>query len=203
MAPPGTSAGRFIATQDLILTVYSKIVLSTEELQRLAELKTQIEAKLDELRDQERLYSEVLSVIDELLKKESFVKAVQMPIEGQKEEEVEIRQLKRPKDGLHLADAYIKKDSAVIKPLPELALKQEIPPFKSFFINKILEGMKNKDKEEVEEGKITVEEAFKYDIEINDGIINQISIKNYSTQTILNEIINTALWTFSRMLEKS
>jgi len=117
---------RLVTTQDLILTVYSKIVLSTEELQRLAELKTQIEAKLEELRDQERLYSEVQSVIDELLKKESFVKAVQMPIEGQKEEEVEIRQLKRPKDGLHLADAYIKKDSAVIKPLPELALKQEL-----------------------------------------------------------------------------
>ena len=178
-------------------------MLNTEELQRLAELKTQIEAKLEEIKDQEHLYSEILSLIDELLKKESFVKAVQMPIEGQKEEEIEIRQLKRPKDGLHLADAYIKKDSAVIKPLPELSLKPDIPPFKSFFVNKILEGMKSKDQEESEEGKIGPEELFKYEIEINEGVIQQISIKNYRTQTRLNEIINTALWTFSRMLEKA
>ncbi len=178
-------------------------MLNAEELQRLAELKTQIEAKLEELKDQERLYAEILSLIDELLKKESFVKAVQMPIEGQREEEEEIRQLKRPKDGLHLADAYIKKDSALIRPLPELGLKIETPPFKSFFVNKILEGMKSKDQEEVDEGKISPDEAFKFEIETKDGIIQQISIKNYRTQTRLNEIINTALWTFSRMLEKS
>ncbi|MEM3487920.1 MAG: hypothetical protein QXY52_06785 [Conexivisphaerales archaeon] len=177
--------------------------MNTEELQRLAELKTQIETKLEELKDQEHLYSEILSLIDELLKKESFVKAVQMPIEGQKEEEIEIRQLKRPKDGLHFADAYIKKDSVVIKPLPELGLNAEIPPFKSFYINKILEGMKKKDQEEVEGSKIDPEESFKFEIEIKEGVIQQIVIKNYRTQTRLNEIINTAVWTFSRMLEKA
>lgn len=177
--------------------------MSEEDLQRIADLKTQIEAKLDELRSQERLYTEMLSLLDELLKKESFVKAVQMPTEGQKEEEMEIRQLKRPRDGKHLADAYIKKDSAIIKPLPELGLKIETPPFRSFFINKILEGMRSKDQEEVEEGKLSPDEAFRFEIEEKDGVLQQITIKNYRTQARLNEIINTAIWTFSRMLEKS
>jgi len=167
--------------------------LSDEDLQRIADLKTEIEAKLDELKSQERLYTEILSLLDELLKKESFVKAVQMPTEGQKEEEMEIRQLKRPRDGMRLADAYIKKDSVIIKPLPELGLKIETPPFRSFFINKILEGMRSKDQEEVNEGKLSPNEALRFEIEEKDGVLQQIIIKNYRTQARLNEIINTAI----------
>ncbi len=177
--------------------------MSTEEVQRLAELRSQIEEKLESLRAEEKLYMDILSVIDSILKKESFVKAVQMPTEGQKEEAAEVRQLKRPKDGALLGTVKITKDQAIIMPSPELNLKADVAPFRSFFINKILEGYKAQDKEDVEGGKLDKEQAFSYDVEIKDGVIQRIIINNYRTPARLNEIINTASWTFAKMLEKS
>ncbi|MDP8023752.1 MAG: hypothetical protein ACP5LF_05705 [Nitrososphaeria archaeon] len=177
--------------------------MSSEELEKLAELRSKIEEKLEELKEEENFYNDLLNVIDSILKKESFVKAVQMPIEGKKEEETEVRDLKRPKDGQLLGQIFITKDSAVIKPNPELNLKAETPPFRSFFVNKILEQMKQKDREEESSGTIEEGKTFDYSLEIKDGVIQQIVIKNYRTQTRLNEIIHAAIWTFSRMLERS
>lgn len=177
--------------------------MSSEDLQKLAELRSQIEEKLEALRAEEKLYMDMLAVIDSILKKESFVKAVQMPTEGQKEEEAEIRQLKRPKDGAVLGTVKITKDQAIITPAPELGLRAEVAPFRSFFVNKILEGYRSQDREDVEEGKLGKDEAFNYDLDIENGLIQKIVIKNYRTQARLNEIINTASWTFSKMLEKA
>ncbi len=177
--------------------------MSSEELEKLAELRSKIEERLEELKEEENFYNDLLNVIDSILKKESFVKAVQMPIEGKKEEETEVRDLKRPKDGQLLGQVFITKDKAVIKPNPELNLKADVAPFKSFLINKILEQMKQKDKEDVSGGLIEEEKTFDYSLEIKDGVIQQIVIRNYRTQTRLNEIIHAAIWTFSRMLERS
>jgi len=177
--------------------------VSSEELEKLAELRSKIEERLEELKEEENFYNDLLNVIDSILKKESFVKAVQMPIEGKKEEETEVRDLKRPKDGQLLGQVFITKDKAVIKPNPELNLKADVAPFKSFLINKILEQMKQKDKEDVSGGLIEEEKTFDYSLEIKDGVIQQIVIRNYRTQTRLNEIIHAAIWTFSRMLERS
>ncbi len=177
--------------------------MSSEELEKLAELRSKIEEKIEELKEEEAFYTDLLNVVDSILKKESFVKAVQMPTEGKKEEEAEVRELKRPKDGLLLGQVIITKDSAIIKPNPELNLRADLPPFRSFFINKILEQMKEKDRSRQSEGAITPEEVLDYTVEIKNNIIQQIVIKNYRDQGRLNEIIHAAIWTFSRMLEKA
>jgi hypothetical protein len=177
--------------------------VSSEDLEKLANLRSRVEEKLEELKEEETFYMDILNVIDSILKKESFVKAVQMPIEGKKEQEAEVREIKRPKDGQLLGQVLITKDTAIIKPNPELNLRAEVPPFRSFFINKILEQMKQKDKAEESSGSLEQGRSLDYTIEIKDGIIQQIIIKNYRTQTRLNEIVHAVIWTFSRMLEKS
>ena len=70
--------------------------MSSEELEKLAELRSKIEEKIEELKEEEAFYTDLLNVVESILKKESFVKAVQMPTEGQKEEEDEVRGRKRP-----------------------------------------------------------------------------------------------------------
>ncbi|HYX71897.1 MAG TPA: hypothetical protein VE732_03945, partial [Nitrososphaera sp.] len=87
------------------------------------------------------------------------------------------------------------------------------PPFKSFFLNRILEGMKSKDAEKVSQGSLRESDALNYNVEeerdigANDGggsgTIKRIVINKYREKDRLQEIFNTSAWVFTRMLEKS
>ena len=120
-----------------------------------------------------------------------------------------IRPLKRAKDDFLLANAEISQDAVVIVPAPGVNLSANTPPFKSFFLNRILEGMKNKDAEKVSQGTLSESDSLNYKIEEEDdsggggGMIKRIVINKYREKDRLQEIFNTSAWVFTRMLEKS
>lgn len=120
-----------------------------------------------------------------------------------------IKPLKRAKDDFLLANAEISLDAVVIVPAPGINLNANTPPFKSFFLNRILEGMKNKDAEKVSQGALSESDALNYKVEEDDsgsgggGIIKRIVINRYREKDRLQEIFNTSAWVFTRMLEKS
>jgi hypothetical protein len=116
-----------------------------------------------------------------------------------------IKPLKRAKDDFLLANAEISPDAVVIVPAPGINLNANTPPFKSFFLNRILEGMKNKDAEKVSQGALSESDALNYKIEEDEsgGIIKRIVINKYREKDRLQEIFNTSAWVFTRMLEKS
>ncbi len=115
-----------------------------------------------------------------------------------------IKPLKRIKDDFLLANAEISPDAVVIVPAPGIDLNANTPPFKSFFLNRILEGMKNKDAEKVSQGALGETDALNYKVEEDSsGIIKQIVINKYREKDRLQEIFNTSAWVFTRMLEKS
>ena len=116
-----------------------------------------------------------------------------------------IKPLKRAKDDFLLANAEISPDAVVIVPAPSINLTANTPPFKSFFLNRILEGMKNKDAEKVSQGAVSESDALNYKIEEDEsgGIIKRIVINKYREKDRLQEIFNTSAWVFTRMLEKS
>jgi hypothetical protein len=121
-----------------------------------------------------------------------------------------IKPLKRAKDDFLLANAEISPDAVVIVPTPGINLNANTPPFTSFFLNRILEGMKNKDAEKVSQGALSESDALNYKVEEDDsgggsssGIIKRIVINRYREKDRLQEIFNTSAWVFTRMLEKS
>src|SRR5215210_5533164 len=121
-----------------------------------------------------------------------------------------IKPLKRAKDDFLLANAEISPDAVVIVPAPDINLNVNTPPFKSFFLNRILEGMKNKAAEKVSQGALRESDALNYkveeeeqDIGASGGIIKRIVINKYREKDRLQEIFNTSAWVFTRMLEKS
>ena len=126
--------------------------------------------------------------------------------EQQQTEEIEIREsrsLNRLKDNLLLAHVEISKSSVEISPAEGINLNVNTPPFKSFFLNRILEGMKTKDMEKLSNGQIKESELLNYDIEEDsNGLIKRIIINNYRENERLNEIFNTSAWVFTRMIEK-
>ena len=123
---------------------------------------------------------------------------------GQRDNQgVAIRSLKRAKDNLLISNAEYTSTYVRIPMVNEINLNINTPPFKSFFLNRILEGMKSKDKEKIQKGEIDESEIIDYKVDNDEnGRINSITISNYRERERLNEIFNTATWVFTRMLEK-
>jgi hypothetical protein len=116
---------------------------------------------------------------------------------------VETRALKRVKDNLLISNAEYTSTYVKIPLVDEINLNINTPPFKSFFLNRILEGMKSKDKEKTQKGEIDDSEVIDYKVDSDqNGNLTSVTITNYREKERLNEIFNTATWVFSRMLEK-
>jgi hypothetical protein len=116
---------------------------------------------------------------------------------------VEIKPLKRAKDNFLISNAEYTSTYVKIALVNDINLNINTPPFRSFFINRILEGMKTKDKEKIQKGEISESDIidFKVDSDQN-GMIKSVTVSNYREKERLNEIFNTATWVFTRMLEK-
>lgn len=115
----------------------------------------------------------------------------------------EVRQLRRIKDNLVLATATLSPTRVEITPVDGINLNVNTQPFKSFFLNRILEGMKARDIEKVNRGEIQESESLNYQIEEKDGtLIKKIMISNYREKDRLSEIFNTSTWVLTRMMEK-
>ncbi|MFQ5940738.1 MAG: hypothetical protein ACE5KA_03450 [Nitrososphaerales archaeon] len=176
---------------------------SEDEIKRLAELREWLVKRINDKEDEVERLKMTLTVIDNALKRESFKPAVVLRQQSGKEvESLDVRQLKN-KDNLVLGNAYMAAHSVTIVPISDKQLNVNTPPFQSFFIRRILEGMKSKDMESVESGGLASNEIIDYNVEDENGMIQKIVINNYRDKERLNEIINTAAWVFARMLEKT
>jgi hypothetical protein len=189
--------------------------LSEDEVRRAAEIKQWAESRIEELQGEVERLRGILSVLDVVLRQTSFQSAAGIPkdtspieappsskAKATSTEYKEIRPLTRPKDGRILANAYISDASVAIVPSSDIVLSSSTPPFKSFLLNRILDGMRDKDIENVSARMLSEDEALSYAVEEEDETIKKIVVNNYRDQGRLNEIFSTSVWTFSRMLEK-
>lgn len=182
-----------------------------EEIKRAADTKEWIEARISELEGEVEKLREALLVVDSVLKRTSFRRAAELPpteevppvpVKKEAAGVSEVRQIRRGKEGPLVANAYVSSASVSIVPTTDFKLNSSTPPFKTFFVNRILEGMKQKDKEMIEKGQLTSDKIIDYSIDEKAGVIEKIVIRNYRDKQRLDEIINTATWAFARMLEK-
>jgi hypothetical protein len=177
--------------------------MSTEaEVKELADLKQWIEEKVRSLEDELALLKKMMLIVDKQLTERSFVKAAEVPSVAKPAMQIERRQLKRQSDGYLLGEAEIYDDNVKINIAQDVILRSSTPPFKSYFIGKILGGMRGEDEKQAEQGKLEKDKVLQYDIEEEGGRIRSITVKGYRNKARLNEILSTAIWTFTRMLEK-
>ncbi|MBI4258350.1 MAG: hypothetical protein HY619_05295 [Thaumarchaeota archaeon] len=188
-----------------------------EEVKRAAELKQWAQGRIAELEAEMEKLRETLFVVDTVLRKTSFKAASELraatpeqatpppapsPPKVAAEEFKEVRPIKRSSDGKLLANTYIAEAEAAIVPASDVRLSASTPPFKTFFVNRIIDGMKDKDQQEVSRGALRGDQAIDFQLAEENGSISKIIIKNYRDKNRLNEIINSVAWTFARMLEK-
>lgn len=153
-------------------------------------------------------FSSVEQNKEEILEKKEYENHLEKKEKKEKEKEEqmeETRYIKRIKDNSSIARVYISNENVEIIPEDAININIGTPPFRSFFLNRILHGMKTKDLDKVNQGQLSESDIISFDIttEKDNDILRKISIKNYREKERVNEIFNTAAWVFTRMLEKS
>jgi len=117
----------------------------------------------------------------------------------------ETRLIKRLKDNTPIARFHVTSQEVLIIPEDQIRISIETPPFRSFFLNRILQGMINKDLDKINQGQLSESELISYDIitdNENKDLLKKIQIKNYRDKERINEIFNTAAWVLTSMLDK-
>lgn len=188
---------------------------SEDDVRRAAEIREWLMKQITDKQEELERLRDTLTVVDSILKQGSFRAAATLAPEPKlapakqvmamsppppaKQSSFDpgrdVRQLKRAKDDFLLANAEVTANAIVIT--PAISLNSSTPPFKSFFLNRILDGMRAKDAEK------GLSDALSYSVDESNGQIKRITISNYRDKERLGEIFNTSTWVFTRMLEKS
>ena len=183
---------------------------SEEQVKDIVALKDSLIEQIDKHQESIETLEKNITVIDSFLIGSSFTKASQLevkkndiPIEPEIIEKPESNSIpiKRGNDGKIIANAFVTAEQVSIVLDNEIIINADTPPFKSFFLDRIIGEMKKKDSIEAENGKIQKESVIDYIINKNGSDIREIIIKNYRQKERVNELINTAGWSLTRMLE--
>jgi len=201
---------------------------SEEQVKEIVSLKESLIEQIDRHQESMEMLEKNITVLDLFLKDSSFTKASQLEtkkvvsqddsktvvnqddsktVVNQDDSKNEVKPeensipIKRGNDGKIIANAYITPEQVSIILDNEIIINADTPPFKSFFLDRIIGEMKKKDSIEAENGKIQKESIIDYIINKNGSDIREIIIKNYRQKERVNELINTAGWSLTRMLE--
>ena len=182
---------------------------SEEQIRDIVALKESLIEQIDKHQEGIDMIEKNIAVLDLFLKDSSFTKASQLGTRIEtKSKKIEIEKpieksmpIKRVNDGKIIANAYVTPEQVSIVLDNEIMIHVDTPPFKSFFLDRIIGEMKKKDTIEAENGKIQKESIIDYIINKNGTNIREIVIKNYRQKERINELINTAGWSLTRMLE--
>ena len=185
---------------------------SEEQVKDIVALKESLIEQIDKHQEAVEMLEKNLIVLDLVLKESSFKKASQLgktrttviqnktDVSTKKSVENSIP-ITGGSEGKVIANAYVTSDQVSIVLDDKIEINVDTPPFKSFFLDRIIGEMKRKDSVEAENGKIQKESIIEYIINKNGSDIREVIIKNYRQKERVNELINTAGWSLTRMLE--
>jgi len=177
---------------------------SDEQVRDMLELKEDLTGKIIKYKEQIEKLEKNISVLDTILKQSSFTKASDLTRNAPKPIKQERKiAITKSSDGTTIANAVVTNDEVSIILEDNVTLDPDTPPQKTFFVDRIIGEMKKKDIEQVESGEIKKDDIINCVINDNGSRIREIIIKNYRQKERVDEIINTATWSLTRMIESS
>jgi len=174
---------------------------SEGQVRDILELKDRLNQQIEKHKEEIESLEKNLSVLNTILKQSSFMKASLLDTKTSSEKSQSPIPITKTSDGSIIANAFVTPEQVSIVLEDGVGLEVETPPFKSFFVERIIGEMKKKDKAEAESGKLQIDSVIDCIINKNGSQIREIIIKNYRQKERINEIINTASWSFSKMID--
>ena len=182
-----------------------------EKIKKIAKLRALLEKRVEEMETELDGLKTLLGLIDSTLLKESFKRAeVTKPAQSpQKQETPQPTPTKPQKKGIPLktvtgdilAQIYTEKDHVQIVLAEDKNFDINTPPFISFFVERVLAKMLDKDQEDANKGKLDPEKVVSYDIKQDGNIIREITIRNLRSERT-RELKSSIRWTLEKMYER-
>lgn len=171
-----------------------------ENIKKMAKLRATLEKRVEAMETELDELKTLLKLIDSTLIKEGFKRAeITQPLQTQT----------KPRKGIPLktvtgevlAQIYTEKDYMQILLAEDKNFEINIPPFTSFFVERVLAKMQEKDREDAGKGKITPERILSYNIKREGNKIQEITLNNLRPERF-REIKSSVRWTLEKMYEK-
>jgi hypothetical protein len=182
-----------------------------EKIKKIAKLRAFLEKRVEDMETELDGLKTLLGLIDSTLLKESFKRAeVTKPIQTpQKQETPQPPPIKPPKRGIPLktvtgdvlAQIYTEKDLIQITLAEDKNFDINTPPFTSFFVERVLAKMQEKDREDAGKGKLDPEKIVSFDIKQDGNRLREITIRNLRAERS-RELKSSIRWTLEKMYER-
>lgn len=181
-------------------------MFSEDQIRDALEVKDHITAQIQRRREEIEMLEKNLTLINYFLKQQSFTRASSLKEAGPEPPKAPADQaipLRKSSDGSLIANAYITPEQVSIVLDDKVSIREDAHPFKSFFIDRIIGDMLRKDMVELESGALDKGAIINCLVNKDGAVLREIIIKNYRQKERVNEIISTATWSLTKMLENS
>jgi len=181
-----------------------------EKIKKIAKLRALLEKRVETMETELDGLKTLLSLIDTTLIKEGFKRAeVTKPVQTSPKQATPQPSVIQQKKGVPLktvtgdllAQLYTEKDSMQITLAKDKNFDINTPPFTSFFVERVLAKMQEKDREDANKGKLDPEKILAYDIKQDGNILREISIRNLRRERS-RELKSSIRWTLEKMYER-
>jgi hypothetical protein len=106
--------------------------------------------------------------------------------------------MNKPGD-LELATIELESQNLTVTPASHAIYDIKRGAFARFFVERILGQFQQEDRHRVENGEIEWEQAFDFEVQADEGVLQQIVIRNYGEGNRLSEIQNTLRWALEKI----
>ena len=168
--------------------------LSDEQVKDVIDLKEWVMRKIESHQEEIRMLEKQLEIYDHIVKRSSFTKASSLP--KSRPDAVPIV----GGGGQIIANAYITPEKISIEIDESIRIGENVPPLKTFFIDRIIGEMRRKD---ASDESVSDRDTIDCIIHSSDGLVRKITVSNYRHRGRADEIISSAGWTLNKMLERA
>ncbi|MHA1636798.1 MAG: hypothetical protein ACTSUO_10075 [Candidatus Thorarchaeota archaeon] len=187
--------------------------MANPQIPMLLELKKELENEIESLTERiEKLESFIralnstitvgsFSTADTALGKESpgSVPPTEPIIEPEPTEEFRSVILMNKERDLELASFEVTEQEVRVIPSAHALYDIKRGAFARFFVERILGKYQEEDRHRVENDQLTWEDAFDFDVKAEDGILEEIIIRNYGDNSRLDEIERALRWALEKI----
>lgn len=175
---------------------------SEEETRKLLKIRGDLEKRRARLQVEVDDLRMAIAEIDRSIVRQGFRQPISAPAGAKPSEEEGGRISVKSKDGITLGFLRTEEKVIVFEPLTVLRFTTVIPPFQSFFVERVLDNMRSTDEGRANQGEIPPDEVLSYEVATEGDMITSITIRNYGGERRLMEIRSSLRWAFEKMYEK-
>jgi hypothetical protein len=175
---------------------------SEEETRKLLKIREDLEKRINHLQVEVADLRRAIVEIDRNIARQGFRQPTPVPAGATSTDEFKGMITVKSKEGAILGHLKVEEDEILFTPSESITFTPSIPPFQSFFIDRVLDNMRSTDETRVTEGELSPNSVLSYEVYTEGDRILKLSISNYGGERRLREIQSSLRWTFDKMFDK-